>query len=69
MNKFIREHKHDFAPYLRCLNCKMWGIPVPYELYDGTPCGNCGAIETVVYYPKCCLFNVKSIHVGKEPEE
>jgi hypothetical protein len=69
MNKFVWEHKHDFSLYLRCLNCNIWGIPVPDKHYDGAPCGNCGALETVAYYPKCCIFNVKLIHMLKEQEE
>lgn len=69
MNGFVKDHKHDFSLYLRCLNCYMWGVSVPEQHYDGAPCGNCGAVETVAYYPKCCLFNVKPIHIWKEPEE
>jgi hypothetical protein len=45
------EHKHEHSLFLRCLNCNIWGTPMPGD----TECGNCGSFETVQYFPKCCL--------------
>jgi hypothetical protein len=68
MGNFIKEHKHDFSLYLNCLNCFHWGKSKPDSHYDCLPCSECGSLETVAYYPKCCLFNVKEIHAHKWEE-
>lgn len=63
----MRPHQHDFSLFLRCLNCHIWGIPLPQQHYDGSLCGNCGALETVAYFPKCCL--IAMIPKAKETSE
>lgn len=52
----MNQHSHDFSLYLHCLSCYSWGIPTPERHYDSAPCGNCGALETVAYFPRCCLI-------------
>ena len=41
-----REHQHSI--YTRCGDCNAWGTNLPRE----KKCGNCGSMNTVVYYPE-----------------
>lgn len=51
----IPEHPHSHSLYVHCLECKSFGINTPTRFVDAAPCGNCGSIETVKYYPSCCI--------------
>lgn len=53
----IKDHEHTHIVYVRCLNCCMFGINLPIEFIQAAKCGNCGSMETVKYYPSCCVIN------------
>jgi hypothetical protein len=55
----IPEHEHTHSLWVRCLNCQMWGIDLPTRFIDAAVCGNCGSLETVKYYPSCCIVAVR----------
>lgn len=57
------EHKHTHSLYALCLDCNMFGIDMPTRFVDASVCGNCGSINTVKYYPSCCM--VEAFEQGK----
>lgn len=58
MNPFrdIPEHDHTHSVFTRCLDCFMWGIDMPKKFIDASECGNCQSMNTVKYYPPCCIL-------------
>lgn len=54
-NREIPEHEHTHSLYVRCLDCRLFGIPMPTRYVDAAECGNCGSMNTVKYYPSCCI--------------
>lgn len=52
----IPEHEHQNSVYVHCLECQMFGIPLPFKFNQPVPCGNCGSTETVHYFPSCCII-------------
>jgi ribosomal protein S27E len=48
-------HKHSHSLYVHCLDCHTWGISMPSHFLDTDPCGNCRSLQTVKYYPSCCM--------------
>lgn len=38
--------KNIHSVYLRCNECKLFGVPMPLDRI----CGNCGSKDTIVYY-------------------
>jgi len=51
----IPEHEHTHSLFIHCLNCDLFGIPMPSKFIDAVECGNCSSMETVKYYPSCCI--------------
>ena len=51
-------HSHTHSLFVRCLACKTFGIDMPTEFTQAVECGNCGSLETVKYYPSCCMINM-----------
>ena len=51
----IPEHQHTHSLYIHCLSCQMFGTPMPTRFIDAVECGSCGSMETVKYYPSCCI--------------
>lgn len=47
----VSDHEHEHSLFLRCLSCNRWGTPMPND----TKCGNCGSLDTVEYFPRCCI--------------
>lgn len=43
-NKAVGKNVHSV--FLKCLECHVWGTPMPLE----TVCGNCGSKDTITYY-------------------
>jgi hypothetical protein len=52
----IPEHEHSHSLYVYCLNCHTFGINLPTRFMDAAECGNCRSMETVKYYPSCCIM-------------
>lgn len=52
----IPEHKHTHSLYVHCLKCKSFGVPQPSDFIEAVECGNCGSMDTVKYYPACCIL-------------
>lgn len=52
----IPEHQHSHSLYVHCLSCNMFGINMPTRFEVASICGNCGSLETVKYYPSCCII-------------
>lgn len=53
----IPVHDHTHSLYVRCLSCQMFGINLPTKFSEAAVCGNCFSLETVKYYPPCCIVN------------
>ena len=51
----IPEHKHSASVYVHCLDCFMFGIPLPFNWTEPVQCGNCKSFRTNKYYPQCCV--------------
>lgn len=54
-NRDIPIHEHTHSLYTHCLDCFMFGIDMPTRFIDASECGNCRSINTVKYYPSCCI--------------
>ena len=50
------KHSHTHSLYVHCLSCRTWGIDMPTPFVQAAQCGNCGSMETVKYYPSCCML-------------
>ena len=55
LHRDIPEHEHTHSLYVRCRSCQTFGINLPTRFIDAAECGNCQSIETVKYYPSCCI--------------
>jgi ribosomal protein S27E len=53
----IPDHDHSHSLYVRCLDCQVFGINLPTLFTEVSACGNCGSLNTVKYYPACCIFS------------
>lgn len=51
----IPDHEHTHSLYTHCLECGMWGIDMPIRFVDAAECGNCCSVNTVKYFPSCCI--------------
>lgn len=51
------KHEHTHSLYTHCLGCYSWGIDLPSSFITAAVCGNCGSLETVKYYPSCCMLS------------
>lgn len=51
----VPPHEHSHSLWVRCLSCQAFGVPLPSRFLDAAECGNCASIETVKYYPSCCI--------------
>lgn len=58
------KHQHSHSLYTLCLDCHTWGIDFPTEFAQASECGNCKSINTVKYYPSCCM--VEAFNQGHE---
>lgn len=54
--KNIPKHQHTHSLYVHCLNCRSFGVPEESNFTEAVQCGNCGSMETVKYYPACCIL-------------
>lgn len=64
----IPKHDHSHSLYVRCNECHTFGIPMDTNFTEAAECGNCGSMNTVKYYPSCCImadrrksFNIRDI--------
>lgn len=61
MIRDIPIHNHSHSLYVRCLSCKMFGINTPTRFVEASECGSCGSMETVKYYPSCCILSARDV--------
>lgn len=69
MNHDIPEHEHTHSLYVHCLDCHMFGINMPTRFMDAAQCGNCQSMQTVKYYPSCCIVADRTAHHVQSSEE
>lgn len=65
----LADHKHTHSLYVHCLSCQMFGTPTPTRFIDAVECGNCGSMETVKYYPSCCILAERNVFPNDEETE
>jgi len=63
----IPEHEHTHSLYVRCLDCQTFGINMPTRFIDAAECGNCKSINTVKYYPSCCILSDRQWAITHDP--
>lgn len=59
----IPQHPHSHSLYVHCLRCQAWGVPLPSSFLAAVDCGNCGSLETVKYYPSCCVVEDRQARI------
>jgi hypothetical protein len=55
LGRDIPEHEHQHSLYVHCLECRLFGIPLPFKFNQVVLCGNCGSMDTIRYFPSCCI--------------
>ena len=50
------KHEHSRSLYVLCLDCYGWAINRPIPFINAAECGNCHSMNTVKYYPSCCMM-------------
>ncbi len=49
-------HQHSHSLYVKCMNCGLFGIDMPTPFIQAAECGNCTSMQTIKYYPSCCMM-------------